>query len=312
MLTRSAFDGSKHVDNVLDHGKLVPKSCKKRRSSLLFLKGKGAMKLKALPGKAPCVQNQLDEDVSDWVTWILTEDAQKPPPQRETPAERRRRLVHLATERHQQGRFVRDAMTSENMDFAECCVMSVAIWLRFGNADFAEQLGWIPRSDYAAMNALPANAVEAAVALWKKGMHATGTRTARQRSVRQSELRAWKLGAGEAESTENIRTLTPLARIKVRQSRASRVNQPGELLVRHAYERLILGQEHSLWDLWRKRGFVIQAALEGGGFRPLREALRKVRGYCGPDMDNDYEAWALAVDLVAWSEKSFCWRFMLF
>lgn len=270
------------------------------------------MKLKALPGKAPCVQNQLDEDVSDWVTWILTEDAQKPPPQRETPAERRRRLVHLATERHQQGRFVRDAMTSENMDFAECCVMSVAIWLRFGNADFAEQLGWINRSDYAAMNALPANAVEAAVALWKKGMHATGTRTARQRSVRQSELRAWKLGAGEAESTENIRTLTPLAQIKVRQTRASRVNQPGELLVRHAYERLILGQEHSLWDLWRKRGFVIQAALEGGGFRPLREALRKVRGYCGPDMDNDYEAWALAVDLVSWSEKSFCWRFMLF
>ena len=101
------------------------------------------MKLKALPGKAPCVQNQLDEDVSDWVTWILTEDAQKPPPQRETPAERRRRLVHLATERHQQGRFVRDAMTSENMDFAECCVMSVAIWLRLAIANFAEQLGWI-------------------------------------------------------------------------------------------------------------------------------------------------------------------------
>ena len=82
------------------------------------------------------------------------------------------------------------------------------------------------------------------------------------------------------------------------------MNQPGELLVRHAYERLILGQEHSLWDLWRKRAFVVQAALEGGGFRPLREALRKVRGYCGPDMDNDYEAWALAVDLVSWSSKT--------
>lgn len=40
MLTRSAFDGSKHVDNVLDHGKLRPKSCKKRRRRLLFLKGK--------------------------------------------------------------------------------------------------------------------------------------------------------------------------------------------------------------------------------------------------------------------------------
>ena len=200
MAIPSAFDGSKHVDNVLDHGKLE-KSCH-TTNQLSFPQGKSAMKLKALPGKAPCVQNQLDEaDVSDWVTWILTEDAQKPPPQRETPAERRRRLVHAATEQHQQLHRFGDAMTSENMEFAECCVMSVAFWLRFGNADFAEQLGWIPRSDYAAMNALPANAVEAAVALWRQGMHATGTRTARQRSVRQSELRAWKLGCfGEAET----------------------------------------------------------------------------------------------------------------
>lgn len=263
--------------------------------------------LKVLPPCPPVTATLNDVDASDWAGWILNEDAVRPP-QRENQAERRRKLVHAAMERSQlQGRLadVADKLHGQALDFAESCVMSLALWLRFGNADFAENFGWVQRTDYAAMVALPHRAVDAAVHLWRRGMHATGASTARQRSVRQSEIRAWDLGRAPAdleqlhEAAVKRERLTSAENTKaLMKYRASRVNQPGEILVRQAYEKLILGQQHSLWDLWRKRAFVVQAGLSGGGFRPLREALRVVRGYCGPDMDNEHEAWALAVDLV--------------
>mmetsp|Transcript_108067 Transcript_108067/g.131853 ORF Transcript_108067/g.131853 Transcript_108067/m.131853 type:complete len:361 (-) Transcript_108067:200-1282(-) len=283
---------------------------------------------KVLP---PCSTSKIskldvtDMDTSDWAGWILTQDAKRTL-QRENQAERRRRLVHSAAERNQlHGRLVDlsedEKFHSKAMDFAESCLMSLALWLRFGNADFAEKFGWVQRTDYAAMVALPHRAVDAAVDLWRQGMHATGASTARQRSVRQSELRAWDLGKVPAvrtvgkqnaddqvleqlRETENMvkreRSTSAQSMKALMKYRASKVNQPGENLVRQAYEKLLVGQQHSLWDLWRKRGFVIQAALSGGGggFRPVREALRVVRGYCGPDMDNEHEAWALAVDLL--------------
>lgn len=61
--------------------------------------------------------------------------------------------------------------------------------------------------------------------------------------------------------------------------------------------RLLLGKDHSLWDLWRKRREVLEA-LELGSFTAVRESLRRVRGYCGPHMDNDQEAWSLTVNLL--------------
>lgn len=258
--------------------------------------------LKVLP--CPPVTTLNDVDASDWARWILNQDAVRP--QQETQTERRRKLVHAAMERSQlQGRlaYVEDKLHGKALDFAESCVMSLALWLRFGNADFAENLGWVQRTDYAAMVALPHRAVDAAVDLWRRGVHATGASTARQRSVRQSEIRAWDLGRAPAdlehEAAVKQECLTSAENTKaLMKYRAKRVNQPGEILVRQAYQKLILGQQHSLWDLRRKRAFVVQAGLSGGGFRPLREALRVVRGYCGPDMDNEHEAWALAVDLA--------------
>eukprot|EP00913_Durusdinium_trenchii_P009820 g9220.t1 len=156
------------------------------------------------------------------------------------------------------------------LDFAESCLMSLALWLRFGSADFAESFGWVERTDYAAMTALPSRAVDAAVSLWRRGMHATGAGTTRQRSVRQNELRAWNLGA-DKEQDEELRAAEDAVKLTFSQSdvkalikcRASRVNQAGEVMVRQAYERLIIGQQHSLWDLWRKRNFVVQALLQG-------------------------------------------------
>ena len=260
-------------------------------------------RLKVLP---PCqAPTTLNDDELDWAGWIMSQDAKRPS-QRENQAERRRKLVHAAMERSQlQGRLadVEDKLSGHAQDFAESCLMSLALWLRFGNADFAETFGWVQRTDYAAMMALPHRAVDAAVDLWRLGMHATGASTARQRSARQSEIRAWRLGRAEEnperEAQDSVKHEGTFAQNKALvKYRASNVTQPGEILVRQAYEKLIVGQQHSLWDLWRKRAFVVQAALAGGGFRPLREALRVVRGYCGPDIDNEHEAWALAVDLV--------------
>ena len=163
-------------------------------------------KLKVLPPCPPVTATLNDVDVSDWAGWILNQDAVRPP-QRENQAERRRKLVHAAMECSQlQGRLadVEDKLHGQALDFAESCVMSLALWLRFGNADFAENFGWVHRTDYAAMVALPHRAVDAAVDLWRRGMHATGASTARQRSVRQSEIRAWDLG----ESTSRFGTVS--------------------------------------------------------------------------------------------------------
>eukprot|EP00438_Fugacium_kawagutii_P019847 Skav227942 [mRNA] locus=scaffold146:537561:538307:+ [translate_table: standard] len=239
-------------------------------------------RLKALP---PCPPDKLEDvDASDWAGWILTQDSKKQ--HRENQAERRRKLVHVAMEQSQlQGRLAdlaeNEKLRGRALDFAESCLMSLALCLRFGNPDFAETFGWVQRTDYAAMVALPCRAVDAAVDLWRRGVHATGASTARQRSVRQCELRAWNLGRdGGAPETEQVLELlreteeavkreqfTSAASMKaLMRHRASRANQPGEILVRQAYEKLIVGQQHSLWDLWRKRAFVVQAGLAGGGF----------------------------------------------
>ena len=266
------------------------------------------------PGSLPMCAPQDDSTyVSDWAGWILSQDAKKTSPCSESQPERLRKLVQTAVEHnHLEGHLAEiraqekgaEAASQHVLDFAESCLMSFAFWLRFGSADFAEKLCWVERTDYAAMTALPNRAVDAAVSLWQCGMHATGANTRRQRSVRQIELRAWNLGANKEQEKE-LQAAEDAVKLSFSPSnvkalvkcRARRVNQAGEVMVRQAYERLVVGQQHSLWDLWRKRDFIVKAILQGGGFRPLREALRTVRGYCGPDMDNEHEAWNLAVDL---------------
>ena len=252
-------------------------------------------------------------DAPDWANLILSQDGLKPPPQRANRAERMRRLVHASMERGQlRGRLI-DMCQDETpgararaMAFGESCLLSLALWLRFGSGDFAESLGWVERTDYAAMMALlPGRAVDAATALWRTGRHAAGGETMRQRSVRQTELRAWELGNSSTEAEQELRAAEEAVKLTCAPSevqalmnhRAQRVMPAGEVLVRQAYERLVVGQQHSLWDLWRKRLSVVQAGLKGD-VRPLREALRAVRGFCGPDMDNEHDAWTLAVDLT--------------
>ena len=53
-------------------------------------------------------------------------------------------------------------------------MLSLAIWRRFGTAEFAEALGWVQRTDFAAILTLMPAAVEAAVQVWKSGSHAAG------------------------------------------------------------------------------------------------------------------------------------------
>lgn len=62
------------------------------------------------------------------------------------------------------------------------------------------------------------------------------------------------------------------------------------------YDRLILAKHHDFWDLWRKREAVVKVAMFQGQ-NELREALRKVRGFTGPDEDADRSAWALVLDI---------------
>lgn len=261
--------------------------------------------LTAAPGKA-------EEGAPDWASDILCRDAAKPPPKRLNDAERLRRLVQGAMERQAlSGRLVDllqvPAKQQAAIDFAGSCLMSLALWHRFGSADFAEALGWLERTDYAAMVAtLPTRAVEAALTLWKSGLHAAGADTMQQRSVRQVELQSWDMGNDRRDTEEELRAAEDAAKLTssaqhlqaLKDCRARRAEAAGEVLVRKAYERLTVGPSNSLWDLWRKREAIIKAALAGGGFRPLREALRSVRGYCGPDMDNEHAAWVLAVDLL--------------
>jgi len=180
-------------------------------------------------------------------------------------------------------------------EFAESCILSIAIWRRFGTADFAQSLGWLDRTDYAAMMALlPANAVEAAVRVWKSGRHAAGQDFEAQRCVRAAEVRAWRLGGGPEE--DRVDAWDAAQEERARQ-RAKSTSAAGEAVVRDAYIRLLNAFHHPFWDLWRKRDLIIGVALGDGGLPALREALLTVRGFCGPDQDSDRAGWNLALDL---------------
>jgi len=198
-------------------------------------------------------------------------------------------------------------------DYAERCLLSLALWRRVGTAEFAESLGWLPRTDYAAMSAaLSSGAAEAAVRVWRSGRHAAGERTVAQRNVRAVELRAWELGHGAAgdarESALDLRELEHrvllrrgggrAADAELARQRASCAHAAGEALVRGAYQRLLTATHHPLWDLWRKRQFVVAAMLKSGGLESVREALLQVRGYGGPHPDAECEGWGLAFDLA--------------
>merc|ERR1719282_623739 len=196
--------------------------------------------------------------------------------------------------------------------FAESCLMSVAMWRRFGTAEFAEALGWLERTDYAAMMQLVTiRAVEAAVQVWKQGQHAAAGHCEAQRSVCIAEMRAWELGNGAAGSTayNELREaehrfslmMDPMAKKVAKEDimrlRAACVTAAGEVAVRQAYERLLHARHHPFWDLWRKRDHVIKAALGNGGFEAVREALLQVTGFCGPNPDGERAGWELAFDL---------------
>jgi len=192
--------------------------------------------------------------------------------------------------------------------FAESCLLSLALWRRFGSADFAEALGWIERTDYAAMNMLlPGRAVDVAVKVWRAGRHAVMGASAAQDAARRAEERAWDLGGHDNGGAElQGEASSPSLR-------SARATAAGEAVVRKAYERLLIAPHHPLWDIWRKRSQLVEAALTMGGSASrgghcvggcgddivdLREALRQVRGYCGPDPDDDRAGWELALDLV--------------
>lgn len=210
--------------------------------------------------------------------------------------------------------------------FAECCLMSLAVWRRFGSVEFAETFNWVERTDYAAMCSLTSNAVDAAVRVWKAGLHAAADGSGPQRRVRDAEVRAWELGNGSGKiirsakarigakpsaddaqelhraeharllatsGAEVSRTTAELVRI-----RASRVTPAGEAAVRVAYERLLDGTNHPIWDLWRKRLLVLSAVLGDGTLDAVQKALMQVKGYCGPDPDAERAGWEFAFDLT--------------
>lgn len=196
--------------------------------------------------------------------------------------------------------------------FAESCLMSLAIWRRFGTAEFAEAIGWLERTDYAAMMQLvTVRAVEAAVQVWKQGRHAAAGHSDAQRCVCIAEMRAWDLGNGatgsatdrELRDAEHHLNFTMDSAAKraanedIMRLRAARVTVAGEVAVRGAYERLLHAKHHPIWDLWRKREHVIKAALGDGGFEAVREALSQVNGFCGPDPNGERAGWELAFDL---------------
>lgn len=271
-----------------------------------------------------------DAETRDWPAWLLMRDRANP---RLGAAEQMRRIAAEAAAGAQLDLSRTDpASLARTRAFAECCVMSVALWRRFGTAEFAGSLGWVHRTDYAAAMALmPGRAVEAAVTVWRSGRHAAGEDSTPQQLVRKAELRAWELGRRKAEPGVLDHELdvgqaallagcsASMAARRLVTERMRSATAAGEAVVRGVYERLIVAHQHNLWDLWRKREAVVKAALEDGGPEPIRDVLRQVRGYCGPDRDAERAAWALAVDIktltplaedggpVAWSGEYAAW-----
>mmetsp|Transcript_45677 Transcript_45677/g.108772 ORF Transcript_45677/g.108772 Transcript_45677/m.108772 type:complete len:319 (-) Transcript_45677:99-1055(-) len=184
--------------------------------------------------------------------------------------------------------------------FAESCLMSLAVWRRFGTAEFAEAFGWVHRTDYAATLSLVQAAVDAAVTVWKHGFHAAARHTLAQRNTQSVELQAWGVNC----APECIVEVPPAA----------------EASVRRAYERLLTAIHHPIIDLWRKREAIVDTALRTQATESIRAALMQVRGYCPPDADADRAGWELAVDLrtltplavdpgpVEWNTDYVLWR----
>eukprot|EP00928_Gymnodinium_smaydae_P042103 TRINITY_DN28406_c0_g1_i1.p1 TRINITY_DN28406_c0_g1~~TRINITY_DN28406_c0_g1_i1.p1 ORF type:complete len:235 (+),score=42.46 TRINITY_DN28406_c0_g1_i1:322-1026(+) len=170
--------------------------------------------------------------------------------------------------------------------------MSLALWRRLGSADFAEAVGWVERTDYAAMYALlPGGATEAAVSVWRTGRHAVSGPSRAQACARLAEQKAWALGARLAAASEPP---PPAEGSELQRWRAERATAVGEASVRAAYERLL----SPLWDLWRKREAVVAAALASASLDELREVLLQVRGLGGPDRDGLRAGWELALDIT--------------
>jgi len=189
---------------------------------------------------------------------------------------------------------------SEAEAFAERCLVSLAVWRRFGTAEFAQALGWVDRTDYAAMSSLVQRAVDAAVKVWKGGSHSVAHHTTAQRNTLMVELKAWGTDAAPGTRVEGV--------------------AGGEVSVRKAYERLLSAPHHPIMDLWRKRKAVVEAALHAEDVATIRDALLQVRGFCPPDIDANRSGWELAVDFrtitplavdpgpVEWNSAYVKWR----
>jgi len=193
-------------------------------------------------------------------------------------------------------------------EFAESCLLSLAVWRRFGTVEFAEELGWIERTDYAAMASLVGRAVEAAVLVWRAGRHAVTNGSAMQRCARAEELRAWEFGSCRSVRCGSDGGITGSCMVDRFKSdsvatgdlvtqRATSARLVGEAVVRAAYERLLGAVHHPIWDLWRKRQTVVAAALGNGGLAALRQSLLEVKGYGGTDPDMECAGWELSFDL---------------
>ncbi|CAE8630530.1 unnamed protein product, partial [Polarella glacialis] len=228
-------------------------------------------------------RTKTNSAASDWSVWLLAAESAESHQRGGTVTGRMRRLVHAAVEKASIKGRLADLDHGKAHEFAESCVISLALWRRFGSAEFAETIGWLERTDYAAMSALlPGRAVEAAVEVWKSGRQAAFGDTAALRSVRQHEIRAWGLGCSPAMARElhEAEQACLLMRGQADEDRlvmlrAARASSAGEAVVRAAYERLLLAPHHTFWDLWRKREAVVQAALTGEALGPVREALRQ-------------------------------------
>lgn len=193
-----------------------------------------------------------------------------------------------------------DAARGRAVDFGESCLLSVALWRRFGTAEFAEAVGWIDRTDYAAMSVLlSTGAVDAAVGVWRQGRHAACGHGAQQH-VRSAELRAWQMGRAKRE---DVGLELPgvqggaAGEDALTRARAAAVTPGGEAIVRTAYERLVNIPHRPFWDLWRKRRALVECALRRRGMQAFQRALGQVRGFCGPDQDAERAAWELAFDI---------------
>lgn len=208
-----------------------------------------------------------------------------------------------------------DALQARGLaqDFAERCLLSLAIWRRFGTAEFAEQFGTVERTDEVSIFHLPRHAVDAAVAAWKSGRHAVAETSAAQACARRAEMRAWEFGSVDAgalgaQDFREQELALPLARGRkptaaqrdgeAARLRAMRATAAGEAIVRPAYARLLGARHHPILELWRKRGLITDALFGPGGLPAIRAALAQVTGYKGADPDGQRANWTLALDLV--------------